>query len=122
MTSYIILRSPIADVMEETTVNCKCHFTEKIDTIEDNLNESESKDADSVIYHDRETESSKNNCCCTIRRKFSQTRCCLSFKPKEKEVSELSKKLSMYTEDGPFLTHLPQFSDAANLFKALHQN
>ena len=38
----------------------------------------------------------------------------MSFEPKEKEGSELFKKISMYNEDGPFLTHLPQFAVAAD--------
>ena len=41
----------------------------------------------------------------------------MSLKPKEKqEGSELSEKISLYNEVGPFLTHLPQFAVAADYF------
>ena len=40
----------------------------------------------------------------------------MSNKTKEQEGSELHKKISLYDEEGPFLTHLPQFSVAADFF------
>ena len=49
-----------------------------------------------------------------FRRQSSHS---VSIQMKEKTVcSQLSEKISMYNEVGPFLTHLPEFAAAADYF------
>ena len=116
MTNYIILRSLVAGVMWETTVNCNCLLTDNLTfgMRRNNLYGSEHDVVGTCISISKETECSENICCCTIRR---QSSCSVSIEMKENpECSELSEKISMYDEVGPFLTHLPEFAAAADFF------